>query len=107
MNPVTITDIEAQVEAIVATTGQDPDAVRAVLTAMQDDSGEPVGVVRLNTTTGEVAHRVSDRGITKWRISHPADGMTYLMASTLTAAWTLLHQPDPDDDPAVEPQEGE
>lgn len=45
-------------------------AYRAIL------SGDPLGVIRRNPETGEIAHRVNQDGLHMWRISHQ-DGTQY------------------------------
>lgn len=83
------TDIEAQVAALMAATGLDEDTVRRLLTAQDQQAGEPIGTVRFDPATGSFAHRVTDRDVPKWRVSHPTDGMTYEMAPT-KETWTLI-----------------
>ncbi|MUL44457.1 hypothetical protein FZI85_17180 [Mycobacterium sp. CBMA293] len=91
----TSTDIEAQVAALMAQTGLDEQTVRTMLTAMDQQAGEPIGTVRKDPATGAVAHRVKDRDVPKWRISHPINGMTYEMTPTKTD-WTLVSSPEPE-----------
>jgi hypothetical protein len=86
-------DVEAQVAALVAQTGLDEAAVRTMLSALDQQSGEDVGTVRVDPSTNSIAHRVLDRGVPKWRISHPGDGMTYEMTPS-KPDWQLVVMPE-------------
>lgn len=89
--PVT-TDLEAQIKSLAAATGQDVAAVRAIVMAMDTQQGEAVGTVRVDPSTGAIAHRVMDRDVAKWLISHPTTGISYEMAPT-KHDWELLAAP--------------
>lgn len=82
-------DIDVQIQALMAATGFDEDTVRKLLTAQDQQHGEETGTVRFDPASGAIAHRVLDRGIPKWRISHPTDGMTYEMTPT-KHDWALI-----------------
>lgn len=88
-----VVDIDAQVAALMAQTGLDEETVRRLLTAQSEQQGEPTGTVRFDPESGAVAHRVMDRDVPKWRISHPTDGCTYEMAPTKTD-WLLVTLPE-------------
>lgn len=91
--PTPAVDIEAKVQELMATTGQPEDAVRSILGAIDQQSGEPVGTVRQDPVTKAVAHRVLNGGIPQWRVSHPTDGLYYEMAAA-KPSWTLLSGPE-------------
>jgi hypothetical protein len=51
--------------------------VAAVFTAYKNiTGGDPLGTIRKNPETGEIAHRVNSEGLHLWRVSHP-DGTQY------------------------------
>jgi hypothetical protein len=51
--------------------------VATVLTAWNTvRGGDPVGTVRRDPSTGAIAHRISDGGVFKWRVSGP-DGSVW------------------------------
>lgn len=89
-----VVDVEARVAELVATTGQSEESVRAILGALNDHNGDPVGTVREHKPSGAIAHRVWDRDVVKWRISHEKDGVTYEMSAT-KPDWSLLREGRP------------
>jgi hypothetical protein len=89
VNPETA-GIDEKIAAIMAMTGKDEQTVRDILFAMEEDAGEDVGTIRYNDETNELAHRVMDRGIRKWRISSVEGGIRYDMAKTLEG-WRQLN----------------
>lgn len=86
------TDIDTRANELAIATGQDPEAVRAVLAALEAQNGEDVGVVRFDPITKTIAHRVMDGDIVKWRLSHPTDGMSYEMRPS-KSSWPLVPMP--------------
>lgn len=82
-------DIDVQIQSLMVSTGFDEDTVRRFLAAQDQSSGEDTGTVRFDPASGAIAHRVLDRGIPKWRISHPTDGMKYEMTPT-KHDWVLI-----------------
>ena len=90
--PTVATDIEEQAAKLAATTGLDVDTVRTLLHAQDQQQGEPIGTLRGDPEgSGAIAHRVMDRDVAKWRISHPTDGVVYEMSPT-KADWPLIER---------------
>lgn len=52
-------------------------------------SGEPVGTIKLDPSTGNLARRVSENGIHQWKITAPDGGQWSDLQPTL-AGWTKL-----------------
>ena len=89
VDPIEITD--PMIETI---SQQLPDVttehVAMVLEAMNAvAAGDPVGTVRVDPATGNIAVRVSDQGIHKWRCTSP-DGGTWDDMSPTLQSWNAL-----------------
>lgn len=68
--------------------------VAMVLTAWNNViNGEPLGTVKLDPATGNLAVRVSDQGIHKWRVTAP-DGGTWWDMQPVLPGWTTIQTPD-------------
>lgn len=69
------------------------DDITAVIAAWNDvRGGDPVGMIRRNAETGEVAHRVDADGVHQWRISHP-DGDQFNDVQP-TLSWPVIYEPE-------------
>lgn len=82
------------VQAIAAHLGDTvtADQVSNVLAALDAvREGDPVGVVRRETATGKVAHRVTANGVAQWRVSAP-DGEQYNDLQP-TLEWPIIFDP--------------
>ena len=88
-DPVEVT--EALVEAISQQCPEISDEhVAMVLTALNTViNGEPLGTIRKDPVTGNLAVRVSESGIHQWKITAPDGGMWSDLQPTL-ASWTKL-----------------
>ena len=81
-------------EAVAVQLGNeiDPAQVVRVLSALNAvTSGEPIGTVRRDPATGDVAHRILLNGVGQWRVSTSSD-MHYHMAPSLPD-WDVLYTP--------------
>lgn len=53
--------------------------------------GDPLGKVCRNSTTGEIAHRVDDDGVHRWRVS-PPDAPIYTSDESTMPGWDVLYE---------------
>ena len=89
-SPITVT------EAIVSTiSDQCPDVtdehVSMVLAAWNNViNGEAVGTIKLDPLTGNLARRVSEDGVHKWKVT-AADGGTWSDMQPVLPGWTVIH----------------
>ena len=83
-------------DTIVATISEQcPDVttehVAMVLTAWNAViNGEPVGTIKLDPVSGNLARRVSESGVHQWKVTATDGGMWSDMSPTL-AGWTQLN----------------
>lgn len=85
-------------EAVVATISEQlpevtDEHVAMVLSAWNNVlNGEPVGTVKTDPVTGNLALRVSENGVHKWRVTAP-DGGTWADMQPTLPGWTVIHTP--------------
>lgn len=67
--------------------------VAMVLTAWNNVlNGDPLGTIKLEPGTGNLALRVSEDGIHKWKVTAP-DGGTWSDMQPVLPGWTTIHKP--------------
>lgn len=54
-------------------------------------AGDPLGRVCRNPTTGEIAHRVDEDGLHRWRVS-PPDAPFYRIDEPTLPKWDVLYE---------------
>ena len=86
LNPALVEAVSAQLPEV---TTEQVAMVLNVLNVVQ--SGEPLGTVMTDPATGQVAVRVSNRGIHEWRINDPGGAVIVDARPTLTG-WTVIKQ---------------
>ena len=90
-------EIEVTDTVVTMISGHLPDVseqqVAAVLTTWNNiQDGDPLGTVRRETSTGNIAHRVAQDGVHMWHITAPDGSRWNDLSPTLT--WPVIHQPE-------------
>lgn len=89
--PDVITRISAQIPEEEWQAMSRDEQISSVLTGMNTvREGDPLGRVCRNAQTGEVAHRIDDGGLHRWRIS-PPDAPVYTIDEPTLPGWDILY----------------
>lgn len=92
INPNTVARISKQIPDEEWQAMSRDEQIASVLTgANAVRAGDPVGKVCRNPETGEVAHRVEEDGLHRWRIS-PPDAPIYRNDESTLPGWDVLYE---------------